>query len=189
MNARTALLVAVILVAVTGCDIFNPQNNEPEIPQPPVIPDGPPDLVISLSGPAAVQPGEDIGPQLVVEIGNIGGGIALGTRDAEGNSQEGGYFIDFVMSSDEIVPAGYANFSDEYFEDVLLRGGRKTDTPNLIAPTRIVVPEESSSIPDSIPLGEYYICAYIDPGNVIDESDETNNVGCFRTRVVELAKN
>jgi hypothetical protein len=39
-------------------------------------------------------------------------------------------------------------------------------------------------IPLQAPLGEQFLCAQVDPGNVVPESNETNNVRCLKVQVI-----
>ncbi|NES02767.1 MAG: hypothetical protein F6K22_07860 [Okeania sp. SIO2F4] len=83
--------------------------------------------------------------------------------------------VDLILSSDTEVPDGFAIFSANYNEDVLLPGGRISNTPDL-APGEEWVITDSGGIPADTPVGDYYLAAQVDPGKKITESDETNNV-------------
>jgi hypothetical protein len=165
--------------ALSSCDILNPDSN----PNFPILIGGPADLVINISGPVSAAPGEDVAEHLIIELRNTGGELALGTIDPSGNIQEDGYMIDLVLSSDEVIPAGFANFHEVYQEDALLRGGRMSNTPDVAAGSTIFLEDSTTFIAESTPRGSYFICAQIDPGNVVLELDESNNASCFPIKI------
>ncbi len=89
--------------------------------------------------------------------------------------------VDWVLSTDEIVPPGGARITAGYAEDALLPGGRdQVELP--IGPGDSVVSElfvpNNLSIHADTPPGVYYLCAYVDPFDIIAENSETNNVTC-----------
>lgn len=129
--------------------------------------DGVPNLVGSLSGPASAEPGEEIGDRVVGHATNDG--TATVTAD---------FAVDLVLSSDETVPEGFASFSSSYREDVLLEGGRAHVTQDIAPGQTVEVPTLLGTIPGDTPPGEYFLCTRTDPGEVVNESDETDNVTC-----------
>jgi hypothetical protein len=144
-----------------------------------VKPQPTPDLVVSILGvPASAHAGEDIGPSLKVVAKNIGDSTAAGTSSAGDN----GYMIDLVLSKDGNVPEGFATYSASFVEDVLLRGGRISNTQDLAGGASKGYPV-GAGIPSDTPPGPYLLCARIDPANKIAESNETNNVGCAKLRI------
>lgn len=56
---------------------------------------GSPDLIVSLNGVTEVKPGEDVSQKLKVEVSNVGGSLANGSRP--GNE---GYMVDLILSKD-----------------------------------------------------------------------------------------
>lgn len=149
---------------------------------------GVPDLKVALFGPANAMPGDTIGDQidLDVEVRNVGDGLARGTLDAAGNPQGGGYVIDLVLSTDTVVPEGFATPSATFQEDALLVGGRISRTPDvpalsflLLSPDPPIASDIGGIIPSDTPAGDYFLCARIDPGNAVAEQDEGNNVFCL----------
>jgi hypothetical protein len=86
--------------------------------------------------------------------------------------------FDSVLSTDEVVPKDFATYSPNYFEDVLLRGGRGSNLTDL-APGESKIVLNGAGIPSDTPAGNYFICAQIDPGAKVAESDEENNVSCM----------
>lgn len=114
---------------------------------------------------------------------------APGTLSANTN----GWMVDVVLSTDQNVPAGFAVYSPNWSEDVLLRGGRESRTNDLApgqeqvfnAPTvmRGGPPPRpydyiAYPMPAGVPAGNYYVCVVVDPANVIAETNERNNTTC-----------
>ena len=93
--------------------------------------------------------------------------------------------IDFVLSSDDHVPPGFAPFAENFGEDVLLRGGRISNTHNL-APHSDRLYAETGVLPADTPPGDYQLCLVIDPGDGVVESDESNNTLCQTLTVSAL---
>ena len=149
-----------------------------------------PDLVVQdlILSTTTLQPGDDLSIMLGVKVGNLGGAVAAGTINADGSTKPG-YMIDLVLSSDTSMPPGFATVPEPagsaYAEDGLLQGGRISRTPDVAAMTDLelsTAPPINSDIGGIIPLqapaGDIYLCARIDPGEVIAEVDESNNVFC-----------
>ena len=86
-----------------------------------------PDLTVTVTAPTIAFPGENISAGTTVQVSNIGTDPAIGNLTAPGK----GYIIDLVLSSDKSVPSGFAIFSSNYSEDVLLKGGRDSNTKKL----------------------------------------------------------
>jgi hypothetical protein len=111
-------------------------------------------------------------------VRNDGNGIAFGTQSAGSN----GYMVDVVLSRDTSVPEGWASYTASYHEDVLLKGGRISNTVDL-APRHSRRYETGGGIPADTPPGWYFICAKVDAGNTVGELREDNNVACARIRI------
>jgi hypothetical protein len=155
-----------------------------------------PDLVVGeLSLPdTLLAPGEDLAGQLGVKVRNLGAGAAPGTVSPDG-SIESGYAIELVLSSDTLVPPGFAFINDDglYAEDELLKGGRISRTPDVpgladvqLSPEPPVSSDVGGIVPPQIPGGQYHLCARIDPGDAVLESDEGNNVTCIPIAVTGI---
>jgi hypothetical protein len=138
-----------------------------------------PDLVVTLSGPNTVVAGEDIGPQLLLEVTNQGGAMAAGNLGSSG----AGYVVDLVLSSDTVVPSGYATYSPTWHEDVLLQGGRISNTSDL-SPGTSQSYTVGGGLPPDISAPGYWLCARVDPGNVVAEENEDNNTYCYLMKVL-----
>mgnify|MGYP003572595311 CR=1 FL=1 len=154
-----------------------------------------PDLVIrDLMLPTPLlHRGEDLSGLLAVKVGNQGTATAPGTIDPAGNTQDG-YMIDLVLSADTSMPEGFATVPPPpgiaYAEDGLLQGGRISRTPDVALMTDLELsnlPPVSSDIggviPEQAPEGRSHLCARIDPGNLVAEADETNNVFCVAVSI------
>jgi hypothetical protein len=139
-----------------------------------------PDLVVRLKGPASAAPGSDVGRQLEIVVGNAGSAPAAGTLSAGRK----GYMIDIVLVR-KTMPAGFATFSPQYFDGVLLRGGRVSRTKDL-APGDKTVYRTGAVLPADTPAGRYRLCARVDPGRVVTEPDEKNNTACIALTVKRL---
>jgi len=137
-----------------------------------------PDLRVAITAPRSAVAGSDIGSQLTIQVRNDGNNIAFGTQSAGSN----GYMVDVVLSRDTSVPAGFAAYNASYHEDVLLKGGRISNTADL-SPRQSRRYETGGGIPANTPPGWYYICANVDAGNTVDELQEDNNVACARIRI------
>ena len=131
-----------------------------------------PDLVARLSGPRTAKPGENISNRIKVIARNIGNTGAPGTVGTLNPS--GGYMLDVFLSRDRSAPEGYANYSPNFSEDVLLLGGRISNTTDLA-----VNAEKSyatgATIPADTPPGRYFLGVRVDSGNKVNELSEKNN--------------
>lgn len=134
-----------------------------------------PDLKVKFTAPTTIVAGSDIGPQIKLKVLNQGTAPAAGTATAGKN----GYMVDIVLSTDTNMPVGFATFSANFHEDVLLKGGRISNTQNL-NPSQSKIYPIGGGIPADTPSGGYYLCAKVDSGNKIVESNEGNNVFCRR---------
>jgi len=150
-----------------------------------------PDLVINqltTSTDLYLSPGESLSDKLTIVVENLGSVDAPGTINYDGTAQTG-YMIDLVLSSDTSVPEGWSSAplpeGVAFAEDGLLQSGRISRTPNIPAGSAVELtadPPVSSDIGGFIPtetsLGNYNLCARIDPGNEVQETNEDNNVFC-----------
>lgn len=141
---------------------------------------GKPDLTVKINGPSSAAPGEDIGNAVKLTARNAGAAAAPGTVGTLNPSD--GFMIDVVLSKDASVPSGFATYSDNFHEDVLLKGGRVSRTDDLGAGASKNYPV-GATIPADTPPGKYRLCAQIDPANKVAESNEGNNVACDRITV------
>ncbi|WP_153045456.1 hypothetical protein [Marinobacter salexigens] len=129
------------------------------------------DLMIGLEAPGNANAGEDISASLTLNVINRGDRIAQGTR-----SSSNGYMIDIFITRNS-MPTGYARYDEHYFDGVLLKGGRVSNTDDL-PPRQRAHYVSSAILPTDIPPGRYQLCARIDPGDKIREESEDNNTHC-----------
>lgn len=134
-----------------------------------------PDLVIELSIPPKAKAGMNIARDIKLVAKNTGKATALGSLNTITASNY--YMVDFVLSTDEIVPKSFARYSPNFFEDVLLRGGRVSRTLDL-ASGESKNYLNGAGIPADTLAGTYFICGQIDPGRKVIESNEENNITC-----------
>ncbi|WP_061219278.1 CARDB domain protein [Leptospira weilii] len=135
-----------------------------------------PDLMVYVyfGGSRQMKPGEDISRKISLQVANFGSAFAAGNRLGSE-----GYIVDLILSKDKVLPEGYAPYSSDFQEDVLLGGGRISNTPNLVPGALVFVGEGPNIIPKNVPPGDYFVCARVDVGSKITESDENNNTNCF----------
>ena len=99
------------------------------------------------------------------------------------------YIVDIVLSSDLAAPVKYAPpLGPNITEDVLIAPGRLDDGPPLGANSSAVIRVGIGPFPDEIRPGKYGLCAVVDPGNLVEEADETNNVFCVPAELSEFSK-
>ena len=192
-------LVAMVwlLLLAAGGMVVTPAGVQaaPAAGDPPVaiaIPRGPltaafllrPDLVVTVTGPAQAVTGTEISVKVTVQ--NKGKGSAPGT--AAGAK---GYMVDLILSSDSYVPLkpavypSYAGATDaDFLEDMLMRGGRISNTQTLAAGASAVY-TLPVLIPKRTPPGIYCLAAYVDSQAAVAESNETNNISCYRLLVAQ----
>jgi hypothetical protein len=139
----------------------------------------PPDLTIRIDATDTVRGGASI-PHCKVVVKNIGKSIARGTSTA-GNR---GYMVDVVLSSDTHVPVGLAGYSPNFSDDVLLKGGRISNTPDLLPDqSRTFFLNNVLIIPYDTKSGKYSLGGIVDSGKKITENRENNNTTCRKLRV------
>ena len=136
-----------------------------------------PDLTVDLAAPAVAAAGADIGPQIRLIVKNVGRAVAPGTEN-----HPTGYMVDLTLGRDAAVPPGFRAFSPNFVEDVLLKGGRVSRTADL-APGAFRQYAVGAGIPADTPPGDYFLCATVDPGAAVPESNEGNNTTCRRIRI------
>lgn len=172
-----SFLCAVASTPVAQVPDANPNKDRPGAirrvrPRPPLRPD----LVVVIRAPRTANAGDEIGQDIKIRARNMGLAAAPGTAGRIGPGD--GYMIDVVLSTDALMPEGFANHSANFVEDMLLRGGRISSTADL-APGAIRGYPVGATIPADTPTGWYFLCARIDPGNKVAESNEHNNTACY----------
>jgi hypothetical protein len=139
------------------------------------------DLTPVVGARAEARAGESIMATLAVH--NNGDSVCQGTRE-----NPNGYMVDFFLSTDRVGPSTWAVYASAWREDVLLRGGRVSNTWSVPARGnfRYGAPRYEIgpfTLPTSIPPGAYYLCAGVDMGNRVAESNERNNIACNPIRI------
>ena len=98
------------------------------------------------------------------------------------------YIVDIVLSSDLKAPIQYAPpLGPVISEDVLIEPGRLDNGPPLGTNGSAVVHVGIGPLPNGIHPGGYGLCAVVDPGNLILESNEANNVFCLPIEISEFS--
>jgi len=165
---HTTNLVAFLTAAGLGFASGSPLAAAP--PQPDLI-------VFELVAPPVAAAGADIGPQIRLTVKNVGRAVAPGT-----DAHPSGYMVDLTLGRVEPVPPGFHAYSPNYAEDVLLKGGRVSRTGDL-APNALRAYQVGAGIPADTPLGDYFLCATVDPGAAVPEMNDGNNTKCRRIRI------
>ena len=137
-----------------------------------------PDLTVSVSGPKSARAGADISRRVKLTVKNAGQSPAEGTAAADAN----GYMVDLVLSRDATLPVSFATYTPTFHEDVLLKGGRVSNTATL-TPGASKTYAVGATIPADTPPGTYCLGAVVDPGQRVVESNEANNTSCHKIRI------
>ena len=145
------------------------------------------DLTPTIGAPADRRAGQDV--MITLEIGNRGDTACAGTLE----SSTTGYMVDIFLSSDRNPPPSWADYSRTWREDALLAGGRVSRTNSVAAGASFRYGAPSYEIgpmtlPSGIPPGDYFLCAGVDLGNRIAESNERNNVACNPLRILPVGR-
>lgn len=167
-----ALLSSIAAGATEGVE----RRQTPRVAQPPAASPRP-DLVVRLVAPESARPGEEVGRVTRLTVKNLGSAVAPGTRD---NST--GYMIDLTLGRDTTISVGFKAYSPRFAEDVLLKRGRVSRTGD-VRPSESAGYPVNAVLPADLPAGPYYLCAYVDPGNAVRESNEGNNAACVPLRI------
>lgn len=140
------------------------------------------DLTPTIGNRASAMPGDSL--TIGLELHNNGDTNCPGT-----DVIASGYMVDLFLSTDRVGPSSWAVYNAAWREDVLLRGGRVSRTQSLGpgvhyrfgAPSYAYGP---FTLPTGVPPGDYYLCAGVDQGNRVVESNERNNVACNPIRII-----
>lgn len=134
---------------------------------------------------AAAERREGQGIMITLAIANLGDTNCPGTIEAPPGAS---YMVDIFLSTDRVGPSTWAVYNATWREDVLLRGGRVSRT-NSVGPgvtVRYGAPSYEigpMTLPTGIPPGNYFLCAGVDMGNRVAESNKRNNVACNPLRI------
>ncbi|PZO50965.1 MAG: hypothetical protein DCF16_12235 [Alphaproteobacteria bacterium] len=146
------------------------------------------DLTPIIGATATARNGQALMITLAVE--NRGDTNCPGTIEAPPAAS---YMVDIFLSTDRTAPATWAVYNATWREDVLLLGGRVSRThsvgPGVTA--RYGAPRYEIgpfTLPTGIPPGDYFLCAGVDLGGRVAESNERNNVACNPIRIAALPR-
>lgn len=138
-----------------------------------------PDLTVALQGPDRGIAGQNV--TVGVTVRNKGTVTAPGS--VAGGSKY--YFVDLVLSADASVPVTLAvqpvyagKTKDDFVEDMLLQGGRISNTQSVPAGAQVQY-SLPLYIPKKTPPGLYCLGAVVDPAKAVAESNENNNCNCL----------
>ena len=105
-----------------------------------------------------------------------------------GADSASGYIVDIVLSSDLTAPVQYAApLGPVISEDVLIEPGRLDNGPPLGKNSSAVIHVGIGPLPHGIRSGKHGLCAVVDPGNLLEESNEKNNVFCLPVEIYEFS--
>lgn len=158
-----------------------------------------PDLTVEVYGRSDRLGGDVYGAGQSVHMTIRAINRAAASAAAPGTISAGsaGYMIDVVLSTDRTAPPGFAIYAPSWREDVLLRGGRISRTPDLApgashlfkGPTEMLgsppAPYEylKFPLPTGVRPGAYFVCVIVDPAGVVAEDNEADNTACHPIRV------
>ena len=134
-----------------------------------------PDITGTVRSPAQALPGEKLSTNLQVSLKNSGSEVA------------DSFFIDLVLSSDSIIPIRFAEYSPNFREDVLLEGGREHIKSLAVGASISPKLNGPNKIPEDTPPGIYFLGLVADPGNSVDESNESNNISLSKIEVLSCS--
>jgi hypothetical protein len=135
-----------------------------------------PDLAMKVKGcPSVMKPGSDVKSSLKLRVQNYGG---VDVKDAT---------VDITLRKDAAcqLPLKHAEYSPDYSNGVLLLGGR--EKVSVKAGNKIDLKLKGlNTIPHNTPEGDYFLCAVIDAGDKIKESNEANNCACCPIKIANI---
>ncbi len=142
------------------------------------------DLTPTIGAAAERRAGQDV--MITLEVANRGDTNCPGTIEAPPAAS---YMVDIFLSTDRVGPSSWAIYDAAWREDVLLRGGRVSRTYSVGPGVNVRYGAPSYEIgpftlPAGIPAGNYFLCAGVDMGNRVAESNERNNVACNPMRIL-----
>ncbi len=135
-----------------------------------------PDLEVNLTANGSYSVGEDVAGTVDAKVSNTGNAAAPGT--------DAGYMVDLVLSQDNVVPVAAAAVPNPYNfqEDMLLQGGRISNTDTLAASATKVYSGHGGPIPPGTP-SPVFLCAVVDPLARVAEKNEANNTFCTQVDI------
>jgi len=132
-----------------------------------------PDLTVNIRhSPRTARPGNELGSSFKVNVTNHG---KLDLKDVA---------VDIILKKDDSCPGSTSNTVDStHFSDgVLLKGGREQVSLKAGQKHEIKL-NGTNTIPADTPMGDYYLCAVVNAGDQIKESNKTNNCACSPIKI------
>ena len=132
-----------------------------------------PDLSVKIKNcPKTTKPGHELSSFVKV--------VAINRSEVEVKDVG----VDIILKKEPScpVPTPVAVYSPHYSNGVLLKGGH--EQVSLSGGQRQEVKLEGpNTIPSDVPPGDYFLCAVIDAGDKIKESNEANNCSCCPIKI------
>lgn len=158
MYKRVLFIYSIIFVLLVGVGSINAQQT---------------DLIIKISNcPQSAKAGQELGSSFKVVATN------------RGNIEVKEVAVDIVLKKDTScpTPTPVAVYSPNFSDGVLLKGGREHVS---LKPgqTLNVKLNGTNTIPADTPSGKYFLCAVIDAGDKVKESNEGNNCACCPLKI------
>ena len=132
-----------------------------------------PDLTVKIKRcPKTIKPGQELGSFVKVVAVNRS---EIAVKDAG---------VDLILKKEPScpVPTPAAVYSPHYSNGVLLKGGHEQISLGG-GQTQELKLEGPNTLPSDIPTGDYFLCAVIDAGDKIKESNEANNCSCCPIKI------
>jgi hypothetical protein len=133
-----------------------------------------PDLTVRIRHcPRSVKQGYELGSLVKVVAINRG---EVPVKDVD---------LDIVLKKENTcpVPTPVSTYSAHFSNGILLKGGHEQVSLNAGQNLEITL-TGANTIPTDTPAGEYFLCAVIDAGDKIKESNEANNCACCPVKVI-----
>lgn len=133
------------------------------------------DLTIQITNcPTRAKAGQNLDSSFKVVVVN------------NGDIEQKDVALEFVLKKIPIckTPTRHASYSSDYFDGVLLQGGRESVS---LAPKQKVTlsPHGANTIPVNTPVGRTYsLCAVIIAGDKVKEIGEENNCACCQIKIM-----
>jgi len=135
------------------------------------------DLTVRIKEcPKTARPGHDLGTTFKIKAINRG---MIDIKDV---------LLDIILKKELTcsISTPLAEYSPHFHDGVLLKGGRQQVSLNA-GQTLMISPSGPNTIPADTQAGDYFLCAVIDAGNKIKESDKQNNCICCPLKIITSA--
>jgi subtilase family serine protease len=132
-----------------------------------------PALTVNLRHcPRTARPSHELGSSFKIKVTNHG---KLDLKDVT---------VDIVLKKDDSCQGSEADTVDSthFLDGVLLKGGREQVSLNAGQKYWIKL-NGTNTIPADTPTGDYYLCAVVNAGDQIKDSNKTNNCSCSPIKI------